>query len=96
MRTRLQGCSLGLDAFARGGLIMAIRALLEHDHAFDPDEAAVLVCAFQEACRSLGLAERDDAATLLVAKAIIDLAKCGERDANCLRDAAIKALTIGS
>jgi hypothetical protein len=72
---------------------MPIRLLLSHDHAFDPDEAAVLVTAFKEACRSLGLAERDDAATLLVAKTIIDFAKQGERDVKTLRDAAIKALT---
>jgi hypothetical protein len=41
----------------------------------------------------LGLKDREGPGTALVAKAIIEVAKGGERDPNRLRDAAIKALS---
>jgi hypothetical protein len=70
-----------------------IRLLLEHDHAFEPDDIAPLVSAFEDALRALRLVDRDDPATMLVAKTIIQFAKDGERDPIRLRDAAIKSLS---
>jgi hypothetical protein len=72
---------------------MPIRLLLEHDHSFGPEEIATLVTAFDEALRALGLANRDEPATILVAKTIIGLAKEGERDPARLREAAIKLVS---
>ena len=46
-----------------------------------------------EALRELGLVDRDDPATLMVAKRIIELAQQGERDAARLREGALKSLS---
>jgi hypothetical protein len=59
---------------------MPIRFLIEHDHSIGPDEITKLVKGFEAALGALGLVRRDDAATMLVAKAIMDAAKTGERD----------------
>jgi hypothetical protein len=72
---------------------MPIRLLLEHDHSFDPDEDALLVTAFQNTLSALGLVNREDPATLLVAKRMVQLAKDGERDPARLRDEVIKSLS---
>ena len=73
---------------------MPIRFLLEHDHSFDPDEVALLVGAFESTLADLGLTNREDRVTVIVAKKIIELAKDGERDPDRLRDEAIKSLSL--
>ena len=70
---------------------MPIRLLLQNDHAFGPEEVAILTRAFDEALSKLGLVNRDDPATRTVAKRIIELAKQGERDPIRLRDAALSS-----
>jgi hypothetical protein len=72
---------------------MLIRLLREHDHSFGPDEIAALVAAYEDTLAELGLVNRDDPATLLIAKTIIEAAKAGERDPQRLRAAAIQALS---
>jgi hypothetical protein len=72
---------------------MPIRFLIEHDHSFGPDEIAKLVAGFEDALGALGLVRRDDPATMLVAKAIMEAAKQGERDPKRLRDLAVEKLT---
>jgi hypothetical protein len=72
------------------GFAVPIRELLK-GQAFGPDDIAILVRAFEEALRELGLTERTDPATLLVAKRIIELAQRGERDPIRLREGAVKA-----
>jgi hypothetical protein len=76
----------------RAGRAMPIGALLQGDHAFLPEEVANLTAAFEDTLGRLGLAHRDDPATLTVAKLIIELAKAGERDPARLRDGALKIL----
>jgi hypothetical protein len=71
---------------------MLIRLLREHDHSFGPDEITGLVAAYEDALAQLGLVNRDDPATMLLAKTIIEAAKAGERDPQRLRAAAIRAL----
>jgi hypothetical protein len=73
------------------GRAVPIRLLLENDHSFGP--VATLATAFEEALRALRLVDRDDPATTLVARTIIDLAKRGERDPARLRDAAVASLS---
>jgi hypothetical protein len=70
---------------------MPIRLFLEHDHAFGPDELAILTAAFEDALRHMGLVDRNDPTTIMVAKRIIELAKQGERDPVKLRDWAMKS-----
>ena len=60
--------------------------------ALSPDEAAGLVAAYDSAILKLGLTDRDDPATNLVAERIITLAKQGERDPHRLRDAVLDSL----
>lgn len=66
---------------------------LAQNQVFGPDEVAVMVAAFEKALRELGLTDREDPATLLVAEKIIEAAKQGERDPVRLREAAVKGLT---
>ena len=72
---------------------MPIRFLIDHDHSVGPDEITKLVEAFEGALGALGLVRRDDPATTLVAKAIMDAAKTGERDPTRLRDLVVESLT---
>jgi hypothetical protein len=71
---------------------MTIRTVLGPDHAFDPEEIAIMVLAYENALQELRLAPRQDPATLTVAHRIIDLMRKGERNPARLRDAAVKAL----
>ena len=52
-----------------------------------------VIAAFDAALAKLGVKDRDDPATLMVAYRIIELVKAGERDPLRLRDAALKSLT---
>jgi hypothetical protein len=61
------------------------------NHAFGPDEIAVMVAALDDALRELGLTDRKDPATLIVAEGIIEAAKQGERDPARLREAGVQA-----
>ena len=69
-----------------------IRLLLEHDHAFTPEEVKVLVDAFEHALIALKLVDREDQLTMTVAKLIIHFAKEGERDPARLRELVSKTL----
>jgi hypothetical protein len=51
-----------------------------------------MASAFEDMCRELGLAERDDAMRDLVAKTIIDCATKGVLDSAKLRDCTREAL----
>jgi hypothetical protein len=73
-----------------------IRHLLESVPSLRPGEFANAVAAFDGALVKLGLRDRDDPATLMVAYRIIELVKDGERDPVRLRDAAEKSLTSDS
>jgi hypothetical protein len=71
---------------------MPIRLLLEHDHAFAPEDVKALIEAFEETLRALNLVDREDRLTMTVAKLIIQFAKEGERDPGRLRDLVVKTL----
>jgi hypothetical protein len=58
---------------------------------FGPDDVAALTSAFEDALRRLGLVDRADPATNLVA--IIEAAKTGEKDPIRLRDLALVAIS---
>ena len=69
---------------------MPIGAILKNDHSFGPEDIANLTAAFEAALKELGLVDRKDPMTTAVAKAIIQLAKTGERDPKKLCDEALK------
>jgi hypothetical protein len=70
---------------------MPIRLLLQHDHAFGPDDIKLMADAFDGALSAAGLVDRTDSTAMAIAKHIIELAKAGERDPMKLRDAALQA-----
>ena len=81
-------------SFANGlGRGMPIRLLLEQDQSFGPDDIAVLISAFEGALTALGLTDSEDPATTIVAKAILEAARWGERDPRRLCDVAVKSLS---
>jgi hypothetical protein len=69
-----------------------IRPLLEHNHAFSPEDVKVLVGAFEDTLHALKLTNRKDPMAITVAKIIIELAKDGERDPARMRDLALKSV----
>ena len=61
---------------------------------FEPEHLQVVGSVFEDVCSELGLAKRDDLLRDIVAKAIIDCARAGERDVASLRKCAHEALQM--
>jgi hypothetical protein len=59
---------------------------------FDPETWRILGVAFEMTCVALGLSDRGDLANEVVAKALIDLAKDGERNPDLLCERAVEKL----
>ena len=74
------------------GTDMPINRLLRST-AFGPEEIHEIECAYEGALSALGLVDRTDPVTELVARTIIDCAAAGEMDCDKLRDCAIAAIT---
>jgi len=64
--------------------------LREQGLALDPEAVAQLDIAYHAVLHQLGLVDREDGATLTVAKRIVDLAAEGERDPERLTAATVK------
>src|SRR5438874_6349671 len=62
------------------------------DRAFDPETAQAVSNALVMTCEALGLSNRDDAMTKLVAEKIIELAQRGHKNPTALHLAAINEL----
>jgi hypothetical protein len=58
---------------------MAIYRLLQNS-AFGPEEIDRMTIAYEEALRVLGLTDRADPMTEILAKKIVEIAQTGERD----------------
>jgi hypothetical protein len=71
---------------------MLMRAIIHDEGAFTPEEAADLVSAFEITLQEIGLANREDPLTLMIAKQIIAVARSGERDPGKLSAYVIAAL----
>ena len=54
------------------------------DQAFEPEVLKTMADAFTEACRALGLKQRDDKMTAMVARHVIQLAERGVRTKTAL------------
>ncbi|HML11979.1 MAG TPA: hypothetical protein VK456_01650 [Xanthobacteraceae bacterium] len=72
---------------------MPLRQFIRNDAVFAPDDLEVMTAAFDEALRRLGLKDRTDKVTELVARNIIALAKYGERDPAKLCDGVLTSLS---
>jgi hypothetical protein len=64
---------------------MPIYEILRRQGVFAPDEVAMLGQVFDEVLRSLGLVDRKDPMTEMVAKKLVDLATAGVRDPERLK-----------
>ncbi len=60
------------------------------NQAFDPETVEAMGKAFVTTCEALGLSDRSDAMTNLVAEKIIELAQRGFKNPTALQFAAIK------
>jgi hypothetical protein len=70
---------------------MAIYRILQNA-PFGPDEIARLVAAYERTLEALGLADRSDPITELVARKIIEISQTGVRDPTLLAKRTIKDL----
>jgi hypothetical protein len=58
--------------------------------AFDPESIRVMSAAFENACKQLGILDKHDAVTRIVARTVIDMAQRGYRDEESLTDAVMQ------
>jgi hypothetical protein len=72
---------------------MPIYELLKSQGSFEPEEVAMLGSVFEEVLQRLGLVDRQDLATEMVAKKLIELAKAGVRDPDRLEALTVQAFT---
>jgi hypothetical protein len=72
---------------------MAIYELLKRQASFDPDELVALGNVFDDVLRTLGLIDRQDPMTEMVAKKLVDLAIAGVRDPERLKNLTIQAFS---
>jgi hypothetical protein len=68
---------------------MPIIELLKRNGSFGPEEVAMLSNVFEDVLKTLGLVDREDPITVMVAKGLVEYAKTGIRD-----PARLKALTV--
>jgi len=66
--------------------------LNESEHGYLATDAAILVVAFEDTVKLLGLVDPNDPATFVVAAHIITFAKAGEFDPVRLRELTVKAV----
>ncbi len=70
---------------------MAVYPLFRN-RAFEPEAISTMTRAHAEACRALGLNDRNHREANAVAKQVIEFAQRGERDPSRLRDSVLAAL----
>jgi hypothetical protein len=88
--TPVSQADLTVSITTRSGT-MPIRELLKAESAvFGPDELRDIAAAFEVIRERLGLTNREDPATLMLAKLTIELAKQGEFTAASLRDRVLR------
>ena len=68
---------------------MAIYRLLRR-YVFEPEDLRLLGIVYEDVLKALGLVDRKDPATELIAKRLVELAQVGERDPQCLKDLTIE------
>jgi len=84
------------DLVGQGGLAVSIttlpKLLKAQSGVFGPDELRDIAAAFDVIRERLGLANREDPATVMLAKLTIELAKQGEFTTASLRDRVLKEM----
>ena len=72
---------------------MAIYRLIASG-SFDPNEIEAMTAAYETALVEIGLVDRDDPLTELIANSILTVAAIGERDPEKIKERALRALDI--
>ena len=72
---------------------MPIVELLRKHGSFEPEEVAMLGKVFDEVLQTLGLIDREDPLTVMVAKSLLEYAKAGLRDPDRLKALTVQAFT---
>ena len=87
----------GLNAAteSKGYRIMAIYRLIANG-SFGPDEIESMTAAYERALLDLGLADRNDPLTEIIAKAIVNVTATGERNPQVIAQRALNALGVRS
>jgi hypothetical protein len=67
--------------------------LLRKHGSFEPEEVAILGKVFDEVLQTLGLVDREDPLTVMVAKSLLEYAKAGLRDPDRLKALTVQAFT---
>jgi len=62
--------------------------------SFGPDEIKVMTEAYEGALIDLGIANRDDPVTELIAKSIVNVTASGERNPILVKERAVNALGV--
>ncbi len=70
---------------------MAIYRLIANG-SFGPAEVKAMTAAYEAALLDLGLVDRDDPITEIVAKAIVSITSMGERDPATVKERALNAI----
>jgi hypothetical protein len=91
LQHRLSRTAAELDRRRKAGPIN--RMLREQGVVFDPADVTRLTIVYHAVLHQLGLVDREDGATLMVAKRIVDLATLGERDPERLTAATVETLS---
>jgi hypothetical protein len=74
--------------------LSALEAALIANGSFGPDEIEVMTAAYEGALIDLGLSNRDDPITELIAKSIVNVTGTGVRDPVLIKERAINALGV--
>jgi hypothetical protein len=72
---------------------MAIYKLIANG-SFGPQEIEVMSAAYESALIDLGITNRDDLVTELIAKSIVNVISTGERNPELIKERAINALGL--
>ena len=72
---------------------MAIHTLIANG-SFGPDEIEVMKSAYEAALIDVGVTDRDDPITDLIAKSIVNVTASGERDPKQVMERALNALGV--
>jgi hypothetical protein len=75
------------------GCSVPIHELLQRQDSFDSDEVAVLGNVFDAVLRALGLVDRREPMTTVVAKKLLELASAGVRDPERLKHLTLQAFS---
>ena len=73
---------------------MAIYRLIAKG-SFEPEEIEAMTAAYEAALSDLGLVNRDDPITEIVARAIVHVTGMGERNSTTIKNRALNTIGIG-